>query len=213
CEAKLNGMCETTRSGTWSAPSALGATVRYAIAPSCQSTVPSSLASGVTTTVARGSSSVVGEPCARYVHAPDHTPTRTPPSAAKAWRWSRLPSFAALPDASSYTLFVTIDAARPEVDTIAYAEPTGFAFVGVCAVTGANVSPTEPRSGLMTAVATFAPSSADATDSRSWPGISRLATRNAAVSSMPVTSNVTVRPSTVSDASIVTPSRSGNVRR
>lgn len=54
--AKLNGMRWTTRSGTRSAPSGRRMCSRWAMAPSCQSTVPSRLASAARTTVARGSS-------------------------------------------------------------------------------------------------------------------------------------------------------------
>lgn len=52
--AKLNGMWVTTRSAVSSLPGATTPMERKATAPSCQSTVLSPLASGVTTTFAQG---------------------------------------------------------------------------------------------------------------------------------------------------------------
>ena len=63
--AKLNGMWVTTRFLTWSPPLGSVMIERNAIAPSCQSTVWSALASGVTTTFAHGNGSVYGEVSAR----------------------------------------------------------------------------------------------------------------------------------------------------
>lgn len=80
-------------------------------------------------------------------------------------------------------------------------------------MTDVNVSPTLPRSGLMTAEATTADGSADETESRSWPGTSMVPTRKASVSVTPVTRNVTALPSTSRRVSMLTPARSGNVRR
>lgn len=54
--AKLNGMWVTTRSAVSPLPGAITPMVRNATAPSCQSTVLSPLASGVTTTFAQGRS-------------------------------------------------------------------------------------------------------------------------------------------------------------
>lgn len=52
--AKLNGMWVITRFAVSSLPGAVTPMVRNATAPSCQSTVLSPLASGVTTTLAQG---------------------------------------------------------------------------------------------------------------------------------------------------------------
>ncbi|MGY3679471.1 hypothetical protein ACVWXU_003094 [Streptomyces sp. TE33382] len=54
--AKLNGMWVITRSGVSCAPGAAMPIVRNALAPSCQSTALSPLASGVMTTFAQGRS-------------------------------------------------------------------------------------------------------------------------------------------------------------
>ena len=104
--AKLNGMWVITRSAVSSLPLARSTPmVRNATAPSCQSTVLSPLASGVTTTLAQGS--VPSPASARRRRgrstARDQTPTRTVPSSAlRAWCQNRASSPPVAPDGLSY---------------------------------------------------------------------------------------------------------------
>lgn len=81
----------------------------------------------------------------------------------------------------------------------------------VASVTFAKTSAVFVESGSSFVKAVAAPASVLATETRSWPGMSIVPTRKAAVSRTAVTLKVVARPETESEASISTPGRSVKV--
>lgn len=115
------------------------------------------------------------------------------------------------PDGLSYEELDSTAAASEPVLTIAYEAPTGALSAAVSAVTWAKTSAVFVESGSRRVNAVAAPVSVEPTETRSWPGMSMVPTRNASVSRTAVTLKVVVRPETESEASISTPGRSGKV--
>lgn len=79
-------------------------------------------------------------------------------------------------------------------------------------MTFAKTSAVRVESGSSFVNAVAAPASAEPTEIRSWPGMSMVPTRKAAVSRTAVTLNVVARPETVSEASISTPGSESKTR-
>lgn len=90
--------------------------------------------------------------------------------------------------------------------------PRGAGSGSVSPVTFAKTSAVRVESGSRVVKAVAAPGSVEPTEIRSWPGMSMVPTRKAAVSRTAVTLKVVVRPETVSEASISTPGRPSKTR-
>ena len=130
-------------------------------------------------------------------------PTRVLPSAAlRAWCHRRASSPPVGPLGLSYEELDSTAAASRPVLTMAYEAPTGAASAGVAAVTCPKTSAVFVESGSRRVKAVAAPASVLPTETRSWPGMSRVPTRKASVSRTPVTLKAVVRPETEIVASI-----------
>lgn len=115
------------------------------------------------------------------------------------------------PDGLSYEELDSTAAASEPVLTIAYEAPTGALSAAVSAVTFAKTSAVFVESLSSRVKAVAPPVSAEPTETRSWPGMSMVPTRNASVSRTAVTLKVVARPETESEASISMPGRSVKV--